>query len=69
MKFQNSILGHEEVLRFLENSLIHQKIHHAYLFLGPEHIGKRTVAFFYIQCLLCEKMKKNVEKMEKGQQT
>jgi len=46
------IIGHEKVLSFLEKSLKNQRLSHAYLFVGPEGVGKTTVAEWLIKKVL-----------------
>ena len=40
------ILGHEKIMRTLERSLEKQRLAHAYLFCGPEAVGKFQVAMW-----------------------
>lgn len=47
------ILGQEKALAFLENSLRAGKLAHAYLLVGPDGVGKRTLALHLAQTLLC----------------
>ncbi|NQU83974.1 MAG: AAA family ATPase [Parcubacteria group bacterium] len=37
-------IGHEKIVEFLDKSHKNNRLVHAYLFVGPEHIGKNTVA-------------------------
>lgn len=39
-----SIVGHRSQLQVLQRALVSQRLHHAYLFVGPEGVGKKTVA-------------------------
>lgn len=39
-----SIIGHRRVLKFLEHVLQNDQVSHAYLFYGPEKVGKGSVA-------------------------
>jgi DNA polymerase III subunit delta' len=48
------ILGHKSIWKFLKNSAEHGKVSHAYLFLGPERVGKKTVAIEFIKLLNCQ---------------
>jgi len=41
---ENQIIGHKKVIDFLNKSIQKNKISHAYLFEGPEQIGKKLVA-------------------------
>lgn len=51
------IIGHQKIIQFLQKSIDNHKLAHAYLFYGPEHIGKTTVAENFITRLLCLKGK------------
>ncbi len=44
MRGTADLLGHEDVLRRLWGALERDALHHAYLFEGPEGVGKKTVA-------------------------
>jgi len=48
------ILGHQPIWRLLRNSAEHGKVSHAYLFLGPERVGKKTIALEFIKFLNCQ---------------
>ncbi|MCK4354951.1 DNA polymerase III subunit delta' [Candidatus Parcubacteria bacterium] len=47
------ILGHQKQWKFLENSYKLGRLSHAYLFYGPSHIGKKTLAIEFIKFLNC----------------
>ncbi|MBI4216932.1 MAG: DNA polymerase III subunit delta' [Chloroflexi bacterium] len=47
------VLGQEKALAFLENSLKAGQLAHAYLLVGPEGVGKRTLALHLAQALFC----------------
>ena len=47
------IIGHERVIRYLEQVLSKGTLAHAYLFHGAEGVGKRTIALAVAQALLC----------------
>lgn len=47
-------LGQEGTIERLSRSLAEGTTHHAYLFLGPEHVGKRTLALDFACALNCE---------------
>lgn len=49
------ILGHEWAVRMLKNQLVNGKIRHAYLFSGPDGMGRRTLALKLAQALNCQK--------------
>ncbi|MBI5379257.1 MAG: DNA polymerase III subunit delta' [Nitrospirae bacterium] len=50
----SGILGQAEAVGFLERSLASGRVAHAYLFQGPEGVGKRTTALLFARTLLCE---------------
>lgn len=47
------IIGHEHAIDRLRRTLAAQQVRHAYLFTGPEHIGKTVLAHRFAQTLLC----------------
>src|SRR5215470_641490 len=48
-----NIVGHEHSINILRRALAAQRVRHAYLFTGPEHIGKALLARRFAQTLLC----------------
>ena len=48
-----NIVGHEHAINTLRRMLAAQRVRHAYLFTGPEHIGKALLAQRFAQTLLC----------------
>lgn len=48
-----NIIGHEHAIDRLRRTLAAQQVRHAYLFTGPEHIGKTVLAHCFAQTLLC----------------
>jgi DNA polymerase-3 subunit delta' len=48
------IIGQEKAISFLLNSYRQQKISHAYLFLGPQGVGRALVARFLAKLLNCD---------------
>jgi|GEM_PF-2838574 DNA polymerase-3 subunit delta' len=49
------IVGHKKIIRYLEQvGAGEKKPGHAYLFSGPESIGKKTVALNFARMILCE---------------
>lgn len=53
MKFSD-LIGQKTVIQSLQNSISNQKIGHAYIFEGPEGIGKKTVAAIFAAALTCD---------------
>lgn len=48
------IVGHEQIIRQLQNGIRHKKVSHAYLFCGETGSGKRLMADAFAKTLLCE---------------
>ncbi|MGQ9766255.1 MAG: DNA polymerase III subunit delta' [Anaerolineae bacterium] len=48
------VVGHEWALDLLARAIRGGRISHAYLFTGPPHVGKTTVAQAVAQALVCE---------------
>ena len=40
----NQILGHENIIHSLKNSIMGERVNHAYIFSGEKGIGKHTLA-------------------------
>ena len=47
--------GNQHIIDFLEKSIKNQKLTSSYIFLGPDNLGKATLAKFFAQILLCQK--------------
>ena len=54
------LVGHKKQWNFLKNSFLTGRLSHAYLFSGPEKIGKKTVALEFVKFLHCQE--KNFER-------
>jgi DNA polymerase III delta' subunit len=48
------LLGQVGAVEILSSALRNSRVPHAYLFAGPEGVGKRTAFFKWAQALLCE---------------
>ena len=55
VQFNWSIVGHEKIQQYLQQSLLTQKVGQFYVFAGPRDIGKKSLARKFAQSLLCEK--------------
>src|SRR3989338_2156727 len=58
LEFNWSIIGHESVKSFLWTSVRNQSLSHAYLFHGPEKVGKTLTAKLFAQTILCDNYKR-----------
>lgn len=47
-------IGQEQAIRWLEHALATGRLAHAYLFAGPSHMGKATLALELAQAVNCE---------------
>lgn len=52
----HSIRGHDRVVDDLRKTLAHGRFPHAFLFVGPEGVGKKAFALRLAQALLCERV-------------
>jgi len=50
----NNIIGHDWAVQLLAGAIEHNRVGHAYLITGPEHVGKTTLARTFAQALNCE---------------
>ncbi len=49
----SDIIGHKEVIKALSGALAEEKTGHAYLFVGPAGVGKKTLTLAFVKQLLC----------------
>ena len=48
------IIGHERQIKYLDKVLKRERLAHAFLFYGPEQVGKRTTALTLAKTLYCK---------------
>ena len=48
----SSIVGQDVIVDILKNSIINNKVSHAYLFTGPRGTGKTSTARFWLMLLI-----------------
>ena len=53
-KMKNPIIGHQQIVEQLQRTVASDRIAGAYLFYGPEGVGKETVARYFAQLILCQ---------------
>lgn len=61
------IIGHEKQCGELLRDIAHRNVAHAYLFSGPRHLGKATIARWFSWRLLCDHLPPEDAKSTKGQ--
>ena len=49
------LIGHDWAVKLLKHHIEDRRTRHAYLFIGPESVGKRTLAGRFAQALSCER--------------
>jgi DNA polymerase-3 subunit delta' len=50
----SQIIGHQQPLATLRRALSNGRLHHAYLFVGAEGVGKKTIAFCLAKAVHCD---------------
>jgi DNA polymerase III subunit gamma/tau len=51
----DSVIGQEHVVKVLKNSILRNRVAHAYLFTGPRGVGKTSLARIFAKALNCVK--------------
>ena len=62
------VIGHQPVVKALQCHLEVDKVNHAYLFVGPESVGKRKVALEFAKALFCPETAKPCGRCQACQQ-
>lgn len=57
MKGFQSIVGHEDIIRHMQNSISMGKVSHSYIFAGEPGSGKKLLARTYAMTLQCEQQR------------
>lgn len=52
---EGQVVGHQWAVQLLQNGIRHNRLRHAYLFVGAAQVGKSTLALSFAQSLLCQK--------------
>lgn len=52
-----NVIGQEHIRKVLKNSLLRNKVAHAYLFAGPRGVGKTSLARIFAKSLNCQDLK------------
>ena len=55
MQLVEKVLGHEEVIKHLQNAAAMDKVSHSYIFAGEKGSGKKLLAKLFAMTLQCEK--------------
>lgn len=50
----DDLIGHQWAVELLRGAIMNERVGHAYLFTGPEQVGKTTLARLFAQALNCE---------------
>jgi len=53
IKWNWEVIGNKNIVNFLQKNIENQNLTHAYLFVGPDKIGRKMVAENFVKSLLC----------------
>ena len=56
-----SITGQTVTIKILQNSIINNKVGHAYLFYGPRGTGKTSTAKIFARAVNCDQPKNGIQ--------
>ena len=59
-KTLDDVCGQDTIVKTIKNSIMNNKINHAYLFTGPRGTGKTSVAKIFARMVNCENLKNSV---------
>jgi len=59
------LVAQDTARRTIEQALVSNRVHHAYLFVGPDGVGKELAAFALAQALVCERRERQGESGER----
>ena len=49
------VVGHKDIIRYIQNAVTEDKVSHAYILNGERGAGKKLLAALFAETLLCEK--------------
>lgn len=55
MVLLKDIIGHDDIIKNLRGALVSERVSHAYLFSGPQGVGKMTTAMAFAAALMCQR--------------
>lgn len=61
-KFKWPIIGHSNIVDYLQNSLESLGVSHAYLFVGQDGVGKKITADYFASSLVCRELEQSAKK-------
>lgn len=59
MQEVKNVLGHEEILKHLQNAAAMEQVSHSYIFAGEKGSGKKLLAKLFAMTLQCENTERN----------